>query len=449
MLPHSPTPCDGIQLSNNIISAVQLDDESVDTIRELSSLCRDFRQGTTSVARIQRGSPRAGTLRIPVVNFRSKFSSLADRCQQIFTKDSQVPGMKILQNRLSELIKVLNEPFSEAGNDTGYSECVNVLEKLNYVNGNLHGVVEVIIEHHEHWKCTLAGQHRQPPLVRRLNFDDTCSISSTTVVNSPSGQNQAVNQQIKMIGKSIKLSNTMANSHGNPNITSSVTQPSQQSINEPRDLLRNAATANTSLSHAGGLFLSHPQPTKPTTVSGQLAFQGGLSLGGGLQLGSGLKFEHGRQLGHSFQLGQQSITGGGLFHQPPVLRGSTHGQQNNGIFGSGQPVLGQGSGLGLLTTAVSTITTSSQGTTNVSPFTFSQQMGWNGNTTSYNTQAPQRVQDRQDILYIPRQPRCRHEKRLEKHSTDTLTSQESAPDSITSKFTVKIVQCQVCLSSLI
>lgn len=346
------------------------------------------------MARIQRGSPRANTLTIPVANFTSKFSSLADRCRQIFIKDSQVPGIKILENRLSELIEVLREPFSDAGNDTGYSERVKVLEKCNYVNGILQGVVEVIIRHHEHWKCTLAGQ---PPLARRLNFDDTSSTSSIAAAKSLSGQSEALNPQTTMAGSLI-----ITNSHGNPGFVWSVAQTSQQPTSAPH-LPRIAVTANSSLPHAGGSLFSYSQPsttTKPTKKHGQPVLQGGLCFGGGHQLGSGL------------QLGQQPL-----------------GQQSNGSFNP----------FASLPTTVSTMTTSSQDLSPgacVSSSTFPKQVGVKFKTASDNTQAPQREQDRQKGLYIPKQAKCTQERRSKDHKAATLISQGSVPDSITGKLKI-------------
>ena len=161
----------------NIRSEVQLDDGSLGKIRNLSSLSSNFRQALQGVRRIQRGSPGAGQLGTTVSIFRSQFDSIASECQQVFTKHSHFPGMKMLENQLGELKRVLGEQFNDGGNEPGYSERVRVLEKLHYTNGMLRGVVETMIEHHEYWKCKLTGQ---PQVQRCLNFDNVSALTSTT-----------------------------------------------------------------------------------------------------------------------------------------------------------------------------------------------------------------------------------------------------------------------------
>ena len=173
----SPTTND--QLSR-LCSAVQLDDISLNTLRSLSSLTHDFRQSTTAVHRIQTGSPNARHLGPTVQNYQSKFGSIAGQCQQIFTKHSQFPGMGLLQTRFNELQQTLGAGFDDSSK--GYGERVHVLEKLNYENGTLRGVVETIIEHHKYWKNKLAGlcQENKPPVARRLTFSDIPNSQSAT-----------------------------------------------------------------------------------------------------------------------------------------------------------------------------------------------------------------------------------------------------------------------------
>ena len=154
-----------------------LDDASLTTINGLLRLSNEFRQSISQVRRIQGGSPGAGTLGPAVAGFNIKISTKAPDCQQVFIKCSQVPGIKVLEAKFKEFQDTLNEPFDDRS--TGYYQRVCVLEKLNYTNGKLCGAIEVIIEHHDHWKMRLTGQHPQP-LNRRLNFDMASSPSQTT-----------------------------------------------------------------------------------------------------------------------------------------------------------------------------------------------------------------------------------------------------------------------------
>ena len=167
--------------SNNQLSsfffAVQLDDISLDTLRSLSSLCRDLRQSTSTVQRIQGGSPGAGELGQAVRKNQSNFTTIAAQCQQIFTRHSQLPGMNLLWARFNKLQQTLEARFDDSSQ--GYAERVHVLEKLNYENGTLKGVVETIIELHEYQKNKLAGQAgNQQPVAQRLTFSDAPNSQS-------------------------------------------------------------------------------------------------------------------------------------------------------------------------------------------------------------------------------------------------------------------------------
>ena len=85
--------------------------------------------------------------------------------------------MSLLQARLNELQQTLGASFDDSSK--GYGERVQVLEKLNYENGTLRGVVEMIIEHYEYWKNKLAGQENQPPVAQRLTFNDMLNSQNT------------------------------------------------------------------------------------------------------------------------------------------------------------------------------------------------------------------------------------------------------------------------------
>ena len=139
-------------------------------------------------------SPGAGELGGTVRTFQTRFSSITSECQQVIAKHSQFPGIDLLQRRLTELQRTLSEQFNNGGNKDGYSERVHVLEKLNYANGMLQGVVEMIIEHHEYWKNKLANLGYQP-LARRLNFSVTpSSMSATGTTTSSSTSTSLVDQ---------------------------------------------------------------------------------------------------------------------------------------------------------------------------------------------------------------------------------------------------------------
>ena len=167
--------------SNNQLSsfsfAVQLDDISLDTLRSLSSLCHHFRRSTSTVQRIQGGSPGAGQLGQVIRKNQSNFTTIAAQCQQIFTRHSQLPGMNLLRARFNQLQQTLGASFDDSSQ--GYAERVHILEKLNYENGTLKSVVETIIEHHEYQKNKLAGQAgNQQPVAQRLTFSDAPNSQS-------------------------------------------------------------------------------------------------------------------------------------------------------------------------------------------------------------------------------------------------------------------------------
>ena len=170
--------------------AAQLDDASLSTLRSLSSLCREFRQSTSATQRIQRGSPGAGQLGPVIRIHQSKFSTIAGQYQQIFTRYSRFPGVNLLQTRLNELQQTLGAGFDDTS--TGYAQRVHVLERLNYENGTVRGVVDTIIEQHEYqWKNNkLPGQGDQQPVARRLAFSDSSQNQPATLSasNQPLGQ---------------------------------------------------------------------------------------------------------------------------------------------------------------------------------------------------------------------------------------------------------------------
>ena len=157
-----------VQVSVNC-AEVTLDDNSVDTLRALSRMSSEFRQSTSNVRRIQRGSPGARELGRAVQMFRYQFTPILADCQGILNRYSRFPGMNLLRTRLNELNQALQEPFNDGGNEAGYYQRVHVLEKFNYVNGMLHSAVEMILEHHEYWKNQISPNQQ---LARRLDFNN-------------------------------------------------------------------------------------------------------------------------------------------------------------------------------------------------------------------------------------------------------------------------------------
>jgi hypothetical protein len=125
-----PRPFDQLGQLNSYLS----------TLSSLSSLCCLFYQSTSTVRRIERGSPRAGCLGPVVESYRCKFFEYQHIFFNIY---SQFPGVGLLRARLSELQQTLGMSFDDSS--SGYAERVRFLEKLNFENGTLRGVMETII----------------------------------------------------------------------------------------------------------------------------------------------------------------------------------------------------------------------------------------------------------------------------------------------------------------
>ena len=64
-----------------------LDNASLATITELLRLSRQFRQSTSQVRRIQRGSPGAGALGAAMASFDEKFIIIEEEAEQVFLAD--------------------------------------------------------------------------------------------------------------------------------------------------------------------------------------------------------------------------------------------------------------------------------------------------------------------------------------------------------------------------
>ena len=186
-----------VQVSINH-AEVTLDDDSVDTLRALSRMTSEFRQSTSAVRRIQRGSPGAGALGSAVQMFRYRFTPMLADCQGILNGYPQFPGMNLLRTRLNELDQALQEPFNDGGNESGYYQRVQVLEKLNYVNGMLRSAVEMIIEHHEYWKNKIRPiqtivDDQQLQVARRLDFNENSRLVNQRTPRSGEGLDARTN----------------------------------------------------------------------------------------------------------------------------------------------------------------------------------------------------------------------------------------------------------------
>ena len=296
-------------------SDVQLDDDSLNTLRSLLSLVRDFRQSTSTLQRIQTGSPGAKRLGATVRTYHSKFGSIAGQCQQISIKRSQFPGVILLITRLGELQKALGEDFDDSSK--GYGERVHVLEKLNYENGTLRGVVETIIEYHEFWKNKLSGEGNQP-LARRLNFDTTTQQSTFTGQNTVSS---VVTRPRCVLPLVTQASGVLSSQFGRQSL------PSQSTITS-------TSAAVTQAYPSTGLAIGTQH--LPST-SGTLATQGQPSVTPARPLGTSSSVSG---LGTPQQLLQMLTHGGGSFGQP-----AGGGLQASGLAGGG--LFGPSSGVGL------------------------------------------------------------------------------------------------------
>ena len=171
-----------VQISINH-AEITLDDSSVDTLRALSRMSNEFRQSTSNVRRIQRGSPGARELGGAVQMFRYQLTPMLADCQGILNRYCRFPGMNLLRTKLNELDQALQEPFNDGGNEAGYYQRVHVLEKFNYVNGMLRSAVEMILEQHEFWKNKISPIVNNRRLARRLDFNQ--DIMNPRPINPP------------------------------------------------------------------------------------------------------------------------------------------------------------------------------------------------------------------------------------------------------------------------
>ena len=170
----SPRSREDIALGTYFRRVTTLDDSSLQKLRELLRITVDLPLQThhTHTRRIQRGSPGAGALGATVGSFRPQVDALANDLEQIVASPSNdgIPGMYLIRAQFRQFRETLSESINDGGNEPGYFDRVQFLEKLMYATGTLRGHLEAIIEQHCYWKARLAGTE-PTQVVRRLDFN--------------------------------------------------------------------------------------------------------------------------------------------------------------------------------------------------------------------------------------------------------------------------------------
>ncbi len=151
---------------------VSLDNASLQKMKDLLKITSDLRRQThhSQTRRIQRGSPGAGALGSTIAQFTPMVSDMASSIEEIATSHRSIPGMELIRLQFKILHDALNASFNDGGNEAGYYERVQFLEKLMYATGILRGHLESVIDQHAYWKAKLAGT-RPRSIARRLNFN--------------------------------------------------------------------------------------------------------------------------------------------------------------------------------------------------------------------------------------------------------------------------------------
>ena len=187
-LPRSP---EAITLRSFLNPVTNLDDASRETLRKLLKITVNLRQRThhSQTRRIQRGSPGAHELGASLAQFRSQVDEIAGDLGEILQRHDGLPGIYLIRSQFALFHETMNQSFNDGGNEGGYFDRVQLLEKLMYLTGTLRGHLEVILEQHSYWKAKLAGE-APPRIVRRLDFNQAVD---------PAERNQ-VNQQAAALG---------------------------------------------------------------------------------------------------------------------------------------------------------------------------------------------------------------------------------------------------------
>ena len=177
---------EAITLRSFLNPVTNLDDASLDTLRRLLKITVNLRWRThhSQTRRIQRGSPGAHELGSSLSQFRSEVDAIAGSLDEILQHHDGIPGMYLVRSQFALFHETMNQNFNDGGNEGGYFERVQLLEKLMYLTGTLRGHLEVILEQHSYWKAKLAGE-APPRIVRRLDFNQAVDPAERNQVNQP------------------------------------------------------------------------------------------------------------------------------------------------------------------------------------------------------------------------------------------------------------------------
>lgn len=89
-------------------------------------LSMHVRQRTSQTRRIQRGSPGAGVLGSDMWQLQNEVDGIKPKVEEILKPSSneQLPYLSLLCDHFQEFVKVLHQPFNDAGSEPGYDERV-------------------------------------------------------------------------------------------------------------------------------------------------------------------------------------------------------------------------------------------------------------------------------------------------------------------------------------
>ena len=205
---------EAITLRSFLNPITNLDDASLETLRKLLKVTVNLRQRThhSQTRRIQRGSPGAHELGTSLSQFRSQVDEIAINLDEILQQHDGIPGMYLIRSQFTLFHETMNQNFNDGGNEGGYFDRVQLLEKLMYLTGTLRGHLEVILEQHSYWKAKLAGE-APPRIVRRLDFNQAVDPASQNQVNQHLQQAGVVNlgQPAQLPMRQVQLGGAVTN----------------------------------------------------------------------------------------------------------------------------------------------------------------------------------------------------------------------------------------------
>lgn len=152
-----------------------LSEKDYNTLWSLLTSTEHVRQRTSQTRRIQRGSPGAGALGSDMWQLQNEVDGIKPKVEEILkpgrpaSSNEQLPYLSLLCDHFQEFVKVLHQPFNDAGSEPGYYERVQYLETLMYVTGTLRGSLQLFLEQSK--SSTLDTK-------RRLVFEDAEVITS-------------------------------------------------------------------------------------------------------------------------------------------------------------------------------------------------------------------------------------------------------------------------------